>query len=69
MSHSFVDAQIRAHIYQILAVDLTTEAGHQQALERAKRLRDSFTEPGLSRALRSSAGGRLVLELIGQCGQ
>lgn len=63
MSQSFVDAQIRAQVSAIVAVDLHTESGYRLALRLKDQLVASFSEPGLSRVLSSYPDGRIVREL------
>jgi len=65
----FVDAQILAHVADIVALDLRTERGHSEAMRRTKSLFASFTNPGLVQLLNRSEDGRRVLSLKEDCDQ
>lgn len=62
----WVDTLIQSHVADIVAIDLSTEGGHLQALELVRSLFATFTRPGLVELLERSQNGRLVLGLFEQ---
>lgn len=59
MSHSYVDAQIRAHADEITGYGYCS----QKAVDATERLYKTFTQPGLNAALSRYAPGRVVIKI------